>query len=70
MDLSDADIQELQQRLGELRIEHRDLDSAITHMEEGIYPNHLQLRRLKRRRLLLKDTIRRIESALIPDLNA
>ncbi|MCA9738816.1 MAG: DUF465 domain-containing protein [Gemmatimonadetes bacterium] len=57
-------------RLSELRTEHRDLDHAIERFEEAVYVDQLQLRRLKKRKLLLKDAIARIESRLIPDLDA
>jgi hypothetical protein len=58
------------QRLRELRIEHRDLDDVICRLSLDIYIDELQLRRLKKRKLLLKDQILRLESELIPDLNA
>ena len=58
------------QRLRELRIEHRDLDDVISRLTMDIYVDELQLRRLKKRKLLLKDQIARLESELIPDMNA
>ncbi|HEU4516535.1 MAG TPA: YdcH family protein [Steroidobacteraceae bacterium] len=58
------------QRLRELRIEHRDLDDVICRVSLDIYVDELQLRRLKKRKLMLKDQILRLESELIPDLNA
>ena len=58
------------QQLRELRIEHRDLDDVICRLSLDIYIDELQLRRLKKRKLLLKDQILRLESELIPDLNA
>ena len=61
---------ERMQRLRELRIEHRDLDDVIGRLSLDIYVDELQLRRLKKRKLLLKDQIMRLESELIPDLNA
>ena len=57
-------------RLAALRVEHRDLDDIIGRLLEGPYIDQLQIRRLKKRKLLLKDTIARLESALIPDLDA
>ncbi len=57
-------------RLRELRIEHRDLDDVIGRLSMDIYIDEIQLRRLKKRKLLLKDQIMRLESELIPDLNA
>ncbi len=58
------------QRLRELRIEHRDLDDVIIRLTMDIYVDELQLRRLKKRKLMLKDQIARLESELIPDMNA
>jgi len=58
------------QRLRELRIEHRDLDDVIYRLSLDLYVDELQLRRLKKRKLMLKDQILRLESELIPDLNA
>jgi hypothetical protein len=57
-------------RLRDLRIEHRDLDDVICRLSMDLYVDELQLRRLKKRKLLLKDQIMRLESGLIPDLNA
>jgi hypothetical protein len=72
---TDADNVETQtfkrlERLRELRIEHRDLDDVITRLQMDLYVNEVQLRRLKKRKLMLKDQIARLESELIPDLNA
>ncbi len=66
MDENDA----LRQRLAELRLEHRDLDDAIALMAQSPYADQLQLRRMKKRKLAIRDAISRIESRLIPDLNA
>lgn len=57
-------------RLAELRVEHRDLDDVIARLLEGPYVDQLQIRRMKKRKLMLKDVIARLESALIPDLDA
>ncbi|PLY15211.1 MAG: hypothetical protein C0631_08840 [Sedimenticola sp.] len=70
MMLDDDDIEELKTRLALLRQEHRDLDAAIASLHEGTYVNELQITRLKKRKLQLKDTISKIETRLIPDLNA
>jgi hypothetical protein len=56
--------------LAELRMEHRDLDAAIDQLASAIGRDELQLTRLKKRKLLLKDHIARLESRLIPDLDA
>jgi hypothetical protein len=58
------------ERLRELRIEHRDLDDVIHRLQLDLYVNEVQLRRLKKRKLMVKDQIARMESELIPDLNA
>ncbi len=58
------------ERLRELRIEHRDLDDVINRLQMDLYVNEIQLRRLKKRKLMVKDQIARMESELIPDLNA
>ena len=58
------------ERLRQLRIEHRDLDDVISRLTMDFKIDELQMKRLKRRKLLLKDQIARLESQLIPDLNA
>ena len=58
------------ERLRQLRIEHRDLDDIISRLTMDFKVDELQMKRLKRRKLLLKDQIARMESQLIPDLNA
>jgi hypothetical protein len=58
------------EKLRELRIEHRDLDDVISRLQLDLRIDELQLKRLKKRKLLLKDQITRLESELIPDLNA
>ena len=54
-------------QLAELRVEHRDLDAAIVRMAADIAADELAIKRLKKRKLWLKDCISRLESALIPD---
>ncbi|HSY04897.1 MAG TPA: YdcH family protein, partial [Steroidobacteraceae bacterium] len=58
------------EKLRQLRIEHRDLDEVISRLSLDLHINELQLKRLKKRKLMLKDQIARLESQLIPDLNA
>ena len=58
------------EKLRALRIEHRDLDDVISRLSMDIHVDEIQLKRLKRRKLGLKDQIARVESQLIPDLNA
>ena len=62
--------EEIKARISELNVEHRDLDRAIEALEENPLYDELQLKRLKKRKLILKDQITRLESELIPDLNA
>jgi len=64
------DTSEIKQLLSELREEHRDLDLAIDRMAMDPWQDQLRLRRLKKRKLKLKDWIARLESKLIPDLDA
>jgi hypothetical protein len=58
------------EKLRQLRIEHRDLDEVIHRLSLDMHVDELQLKRLKKRKLLLKDQILMLESQLIPDLNA
>jgi hypothetical protein len=57
-------------RLVRLRMEHRDLDAAIDALREMTAPDQLQLARLKKRKLRLKDEIALLEDQLIPDIIA
>ncbi len=68
--MDNGELIELAQRLDALRLEHRDLDDAIQALQANPYIDQLQMKRLKRRKLQLKDAIARLESELIPDLNA
>jgi hypothetical protein len=65
-----TELDALRTKLRDLRIEHRELDARITIIEQDALIDHLDLRRMKKRKLLLKDMIVRLESELIPDLNA
>ena len=58
------------ERLKQLRVEHRDLDQVIARLVTDPNVDQLMLKRLKKRKLMLKDMIAQIESARIPDLNA
>lgn len=69
MNLPD-DPQTLQALLNELKIEHHDLDTSIARLEEQPPHDELLLRRLKKRKLLLKDRIAAMERLLGPDLIA
>lgn len=61
---------EMLDKIEQLRLEHRDLDDIITRLQEQGIVDQLQLRRMKKRKLLIKDIIRRLESRLIPDMDA
>ena len=62
--------EELRKRLEILRIEHRDLDAAIDALSAGGVTDQLQVARLKKRKLRLRDQIAMIEDYLIPDIIA
>ena len=59
-----------QQRIVELKMEHRDLDTAIERLAADPAHDELEIRRLKRRKLLLKDQIARLEREIDPDVLA
>ena len=61
---------EIRQRIAQLRIEHRDLDAATQALLAGTAPDQLQIARLKKRKLRLKDEISQLEDMLIPDIIA
>lgn len=68
---SDYESQEgLLQKLEDLRLEHRDLDDVIAQIAETRPFDQLQIQRLKKRKLSLKDQIIHLESRLIPDIIA
>ena len=58
------------EKLRQLRIEHRDLDDVISRLSMDMRIDEIQLKRLKKRKLLLRDQIERFGSQMIPDLNA
>ncbi|MCL1636134.1 DUF465 domain-containing protein [Luteimonas sp. SX5] len=64
---SPSDPAETARRVVELKLEHRDLDEAIARLQADIEADELAIKRLKKRKLLLKDAIAKLESALIPD---
>ncbi len=67
----DLDVEALKAKIATLKSEHRDLDEAIARIEDGrgIF-DLLQMRRLKKRKLALKDLIAKLESQLLPDIIA
>ncbi|MDD5296485.1 MAG: DUF465 domain-containing protein [Rhodocyclaceae bacterium] len=62
--------EEIRAKLSELQEEHRDLDEVIARIEPTVPTDELLLRRLKKRKLLLKDRIFQLESMLEPDILA
>jgi len=64
------DSENYKRRRVELRIEHRDLDDVIARLAKDPLVDELELKRLKKRKLMLKDMISHLESKLIPNLNA
>lgn len=68
--LNEAEISDIRAQLHELQVEHRDLDLVITHLIESPPPDELLVRRLKKRKLLLKDRIIHLEQMLVPDIPA
>ena len=70
MTLSDEELAEIRGQLHELQIEHRDLDLVIEHLILNPPPDQLLVRRLKKRKLQLKDRISLLERMLVPDIPA
>jgi len=68
--VKEFDIKSLELQLLELRSEHRDLDEIIHEMIDSQHPDQLKIKRLKKRKLRLKDSIILVESRLIPDIDA
>ena len=64
------DLEATKRRLDELKSEHRDLDDVIARLLEKAPFDQLQLQRLKKRKLMLKDEILKVESHLLPDIIA
>ena len=60
----------LRRKLDELKSEHRDLDDVIDRLAHQLPFDQLKLQRLKKRKLMLKDQIARVESQLLPDIIA
>jgi len=65
--MDDQDQESIKHRLAELETEHRDLDDVIAQITDGILFDQIQVQRLKKRKLMLKDEILRLRSKLIPD---
>ena len=70
MSQQDPAIDQVRRKLEELRQEHRDLDDVIDRLAADVVRDQLQVQRLKKRKLALKDQILRLESMLLPDIIA
>jgi len=68
--MPENDTKSIQKRLMELQLQHRDLDDVVVRLSQDPMVDQLQLTRLKKRKLQLKDQIARLKSQLIPDLDA
>ena len=66
----DLDVEALKAKLAALKTEHRDLDEVISRIASARPFDQLQIQRLKKRKLMLKDQISKIESELLPDIIA
>jgi hypothetical protein len=66
----DLDTEAIKQRLSALKSEHRDLDDVIAQLSTSLTADQLQIQRLKKRKLALKDIMARLESMLLPDIIA
>jgi hypothetical protein len=65
-----VDVDSLKERINQLHIEHRDLDDVISRLSQSAAQDQLQLQRLKKRKLYLKDQIALLERQLTPDIPA
>jgi hypothetical protein len=64
------DVEAVKARIAELKQEHQDLDAAVTALEGGVQPDQIQIARLKKRKLALRDQIVLLEDQLTPDIIA
>lgn len=68
--MEQSDIELIKERLTQLKSEHRDLDDVIARISEEVPFDQIQIKRLKKRKLMLKDQILKLESRLLPDIIA
>ena len=66
----DLDTETVKQRIAALKDEHRELDEAIARLSAEIPADNLQIQRLKKRKLALKDLVTKLENSLLPDIIA
>ena len=67
---TELSVESLKSRINELHLEHRDLDDVIARLAEKPGQDQLQLQRLKKKKLLLKDQISLLQRQLTPDIRA
>jgi hypothetical protein len=60
----------LRLKLSGLKVEHQDLDAAVSALESKLMPDQIQIARLKKKKLFLRDAIARLEDLLTPDIIA
>ena len=68
--LTEEELEVIRQRVHELKLEHRDLDEAIEQLSHSSTFEELKIKRMKKRKLRLKDELSRLENELIPDILA
>ena len=68
--LTDEERMQIESRIAALEIEHQDLNDVIARLSEHPSQDQLQLRRFKKRKLILKDSISRLKILLVPDIPA
>ena len=68
--LNDSESVRLKVRIADLETEHRDLDAVINHLESTEFSDQFALRRLKKRKLQIKDEIEQLGMQLVPDIPA
>lgn len=68
--LTEEELDGIRHQLQEFQVEHRDLDQIISHLIENPPPDDLLVRRIKKRKLALKDRILQLEAMLVPDIPA
>ncbi len=61
---------DLRARLATLRVEHQDLDAAVSALESKARPDQIQIARLKKKKLVLRDQIQQLEDQITPDIIA
>jgi len=70
MNMAPSDRDDLRKKLEDLRAEHRDLDDVIARVVDQVPFDQLRVQRLKKRKLVLRDAIQKLESELLPDIIA